>query len=51
MFFFSVEFVNISIQQGHLKDLPIALPQLTGAYFGEAIAKIVLIIFKGFNIL
>jgi hypothetical protein len=31
-------------------DLPIALPQLTGAHSGEAIAEVVMAIFKEFNI-
>jgi hypothetical protein len=30
--------------------LPIALPQLTGAHSGEAIAEVVIAIFKEFNI-
>ena len=36
--------------KGDLVDLPIALPQLTGAHSGEAIAKVVIAIFKEFNI-
>ena len=35
---------------GKLKDLPIALPQLAGAHTGEAMAEIVIAIFKEFNI-
>ena len=35
---------------GKLKDLPIALPQLASAYSREAIAKIIIAIFKEFNI-
>ena len=35
---------------GELKDLPIALPQLTGAHYGEAMAKVVIAIFNNFNI-
>jgi hypothetical protein len=36
--------------KGDLIDLPIALPQLTGAHSGEAIAEVVIAIFKEFNI-
>jgi len=36
--------------QGTLKDLPIALPQLTGAHSGEAMAAVVIKIFKEFNV-
>ncbi|KAF7445730.1 Dimer-Tnp-hAT domain containing protein [Pyrenophora tritici-repentis] len=35
---------------GELRDLPIALPQLTGAYTGEAMAEVVMAIFKQFEI-
>ena len=35
---------------GELKDLHIALPQLAGAHSGEAMAEIVIAIFKEFNI-
>ena len=35
---------------GSLIDLPIALPQLTGAHSGEAMAEVVIAIFKEFNI-
>jgi hypothetical protein len=35
---------------GNLKDLPIALPQLAGAHSGEAMADIVMSIFKEFEI-
>jgi hypothetical protein len=31
---------------GNLKDLPIALPQLAGAHSGEAMADVVMSIFK-----
>jgi hypothetical protein len=36
--------------KGTLKNLPIALPQLTGAHSSEAITEVVLTIFKEFNI-
>jgi hypothetical protein len=36
--------------KGNLKDLPIALLQLTGAYSGEAMAKVVIAIFNEFEI-
>ncbi|KAF7451176.1 hypothetical protein A1F99_029530 [Pyrenophora tritici-repentis] len=35
---------------GELRDLPIALPQLTGAHTGEAMAEVVMAIFKQFEI-
>lgn len=35
---------------GEVKDLPIALPQLTGAHSGKAMTEIVIAIFKEFNI-
>ncbi|KAI0615839.1 hypothetical protein TUN199_12218, partial [Pyrenophora tritici-repentis] len=43
------------IQQVHarfstFRDLPIALPQLTGAHTGEAMAEVVMAIFKQFEI-
>jgi hypothetical protein len=36
--------------KGTLKDLPIALLQLIGAYSSKAIAKVILVIFKEFKI-
>ncbi|KAG9382290.1 Dimer-Tnp-hAT domain containing protein [Pyrenophora tritici-repentis] len=37
-------------RSGELRDLPIALPQLTGAHTGEAMAEVVMAIFKQFEI-
>jgi hypothetical protein len=36
--------------QGELRDLPIALPQLTGAHTGERLAEVTLLIFDQFGI-
>jgi hypothetical protein len=36
--------------QGELRDLPIALPQLTGAHTGERLAEVILLIFDQFGI-
>jgi hypothetical protein len=36
--------------KSNLKDLPIALLQLIGAYSSKAIAKVILVIFKEFKI-
>ncbi|KAG9375515.1 hypothetical protein A1F94_013919, partial [Pyrenophora tritici-repentis] len=38
------------VDSSELRDLPIALPQLTGAHTGEAMAEVVMAIFKQFEI-